>query len=73
MKNQDNKKFWDKSTKLLVLSNVIIIIFGGVFMVSGTVDGVSVSSIVTLIFFLILKTIADVIMHKIEHSFLRKI
>ena len=51
----------------------LIIIFGGLFVVSGTIDGISVSSIITLTFFLILKTIADVIMHKIEHSFLRKI
>jgi len=51
----------------------LIIVSGGVFVVSGTIDGVSISSsIITLIFFLFLKTIADVIMHKIEHNFLRK-
>lgn len=50
----------------------LIIIFGGMFVVSGSIDGVSISSMITLIFFLLLKTIADVIMHKIEHSFLRK-
>lgn len=50
----------------------LIIIFGGMFVISGKVDGISISSIITLTFFLILKTVADVIMHKIEHSFLRK-
>ena len=50
----------------------LIIIFGGMFVISGKVDGISISSIITLTFFLILKTITDVIMHKIEHNFLRK-
>jgi hypothetical protein len=56
----------------------LIIIFAGSILsgnnINFYINGVLVSifSILTMLFFLSMKTVADVVMHKIEHNYLRK-